>query len=296
MNILDVTQRSQEGGIELADLDSVKAALRLYAMRGIRISDEAMLAYSNEPSGGLGLAMRHVFNARPESGFMQELLREIDKVTDQHSFSRSFGYDGIGPFFKTNVDVSKVKIGTDKFIYLLSLDAAHAGDELCSGLAEAIGASRALWYDMVSIEVAPSGRRFEVNFDFVVQRLASIGISSFTGKQIADQIMSRTRPSSGRSAVVTLHSYNDIALYFGILSYSVEEPFDPSTMETTWSQSGPIISGQLGQLNDGRYTNPRLYAEISIPDRWSLGRKPIINPTLKQTIHDQSLVLASAFQ
>ncbi len=302
MDILGVTQTSHEGGIEFADLDSVKNALRIFADGVTPGSRETShRGFDSSPTGGIGLMMKMILDDRRESGFMQELLTSVDRVTEERGMHRSYDYDGMGPFFKTTVEVKKIKVGRRQFVYLLHLNAAYVGDQPCAGLATTLGANRALWRDEVIIELAPTGDRFEIDFNLAAERLASIGLSKVSGRQLADHSMELAATSTLDDDRPELPLRNDeLVVTFGIVSYSVERPIDYQTRKMVWSQSGSVISGPLAQGYEGeKYSKPRLYASISVPateNECSWDRKPILNPTLKQTIHDQAAAIVGAFQ
>jgi hypothetical protein len=285
MNVTGVTLASYEGGIEFADLNSVKNTNRL--------------GFDSGPAGGIGLAMKMIIDDRHESRFMQDLLGAVDRVTEERGMHKSYDYDGVGPFFKTTVEVQKVKLGKKQFVYLLSLNAAYVGDQPCAGLATSLGADRALWRDEVVIELAPNGDRFEVDFDVVADRLARVGFNGWTGRQIADHIMAEAPKGYDAKTSVALRD-DDLKVTFGIQSYSVQGPVDYQTHELVWAQSGSVISGPLERGYDGeQYSKPRLYASVSVPEpenTRSWDRKPVLDPTVKQAIHQQAAAIVGAFQ
>jgi hypothetical protein len=300
MNILTVTQSSVQGGIEFADLDSLKNAIRVFADGGTPAARETNRhGFDDTPNGGVGLLMKMDFDNRRESSFIQELLSEIDRVTESRQFSKSYDYDGAGPFFKTSVEVKKIKIGRRRFTYLLSLYASYVGDRPCAGLASSLDADRALWRDEVVIEMAPVGDRFEIDFEAAAERLAGIGLDSLTGQQIADSIMAEA-PKGHEANTNVLIRRDDLVVGFGLMRVSVQGPIDHKSGEVIWIQSGAIISGPLERAIEGEgYAKPRLSVSISVPkpeNERSWERKPILDPVVKQNVHDQTAAIVSAFQ
>jgi hypothetical protein len=298
MDILHVTKGTYEGGIEFADLNTVKSALKIFANGGTPAARETTQhGFEGDPAGGIGLMLKTMIDGKYESAFMKELLQKVDGVTEDRGFSRHYDYDGVGPFFKTTVGVTKIKLARRKFVYLLELNAAYVGDTPCAGLAESLGANRALWRDEVSVELAPVGGRFEVDFNDIAERLANIGLVSFTGngEDMANHIMSEVQlPDRGKPSIRVRN--DDLSVDFGILSYSVARPIDYRSGKVMWSKEGAVISGPVSEFHDD--SNPRLYVTIEVPrvpgeESWD--RKPVLDPALKQAIHDQADAIMAAF-
>lgn len=304
MKVLAVSQRSYEAGVQLADLDSVKAALLLYmegGTRGSRATESRLMQDSTGDRGVVAVTMGQMLkNGNRQNKFLADLFERID--TDMAAtgrFYRSYDYDGSGtPFFKTTVQVVKVQHEGQE-IHTLSLNAAYVGDQPTAGLAEAIHASRALWRDEVVVTLAPEQDQFHINFDKIVSNLPRLGASALTGLGLATQLM-QSAQNSRRDSVKSVVVSNDqtrVNLFLDWVGY----PFDFHTNTLTWVQEGAIIRGPLEKSREAgrKFSDPELSFSISAArvanvDDWD--RPPVVDPDLKDRIHQQAQAIARAFQ
>jgi hypothetical protein len=294
MEYLAVTQESIEGGIEFADLDSVKNALLLYASGDTAGSHETTRrGFDNTESGGFGLMMKMLIDLDNDDSFMEDLLSGVDTVDMGRPYDRSYDYDGVGAFFKTTVLVSMAQVRRGYYVYLLSLNAAYVGDKPCAELAKAIGADRSLWRDTVTVELAPVGDHFEIDFDDVMERLIAVGLKTMSGQQFAEHTMRQTTKPLDAEYSLPIRS-EPLLVIFGLERYSVGDPIDRTSRQVCWTQTGSVISGPLWP-----HQNPRLTFTVTAPasaDQRSWERVPIIDPAIKQAIHDQSAAIVGVFQ
>lgn len=300
MRIVNTQQESKEAGIELADLESVKEAIRIFAGGATAGSRNALShGFDDTPNGGIGLMMKMMVDVGHEDAFLQRLLAKVDRVEENGYFSDDWDYDGPGPFFKNTLRLEKWQV-SGKDVYTLHFNAAYVGDQPTAGLAQSLGADRALWRDEVTIEVAPFGEKmFDFDFDVVADRLKSIGLDSLTGQDMAKYIIEHAESQDyvERNTPLRVRD-DDLVVHFGIASYSVGDVRDRETGKMLWHWRRPTatITGPLARWETDN--NPRMWFSVSVPrdeNESSWNRQPIFDPKVKQAVHDQTAALVGAF-
>lgn len=303
MEILGVIQSSHEAGLEFADLDSVKEAIRVFATGSTRASAETQRIGFGNAGGGIGALLKTTLDSGHEDAFLADLFAGFNRVEESGVYMRSYDYDGIDPFMKTTVDVRKVQTDQGQIVYLLLLNAAYVGDKVSAGLAERLGVDRGLHHDEVIVEIAPVGDRFEFDFDAIVARLSSIGLEIGSGQEISDHMMkAATEEANGAydSRYWLEANHDGLLVRFGLETYTVCRPFDYDTRQVAWRQDSAVISGSLSRFKDeGKSITPRVRLSVTTPqppdaDRWN--PVPILDPVIKQAVHEQSAAIAAAFQ
>lgn len=293
MEFLGASRTSYSGGIEFADLESVKNALRAFASGQAPGSNETLSKGFEGKDGGIGLAMKLMVEIGTESRFMQDLLDGVDKVKDDRPFHRSYDYDGIGPFFKCSVEVKAIRINHRKCTYLLDLSAAYVDDKPTGSLATVLGAERALWWDAVVVQVKPFDNGFSFDFDEIMSCVKGIGIEPLAGVGVASAMMRGSDDSNRLDASLVVRN-DDLLVRLGIDIFSVGDSLLHGTSEVLWKRSGSVISGPLREDR-----TPQLTFSVSLPEDPSVrswDRKPIIDPMLKQQIHDHADAIVAVFQ
>lgn len=307
MRILEVTQTSREGGIQLPDLASVKHALQTYMSGQVPGSHETTRqGFGDDFSGAVGMLFKGSIERGGQSGFVDRLFSEIESGLGQRDVvRRSYDYDGVGPFMKTSVEVQRIEVGDPhpvrvwlrQYVYLLHLNAAYVGDQPCGELAKLLGADRALHGDSVRVALDAPNNRFEIDFADIANRLEKVpGLTRWTSEELVNHVMTEAAKGYDGNLSVTLRD-DELKVAFRPAAYTFPGPFDRENSELIWNQTDTIISGPM-ELHGDKYSTPELSVTVTLPTPEgvsSYDRPPILDPTTKQAVHDQAAAIANAF-
>lgn len=305
MRILGVSREESLRGIPFHGVGSVRNALQLFmsgSTKGSQATGNRLMA-----DGGLGgvvaLMNKEELEAPHKDSFLGRMFDQIDAaLAAGRRFNYHYDYDGVGPFFKTTVEVEALR-GFEE-LYLLHLSAAYVGDAVEVGLAEAIGAERGLMGVSVRIELAPEGDHFEIDFDDILGHLASAGLNTLSAEQVIVALMedAAVRPLKSRPAPRLRDDEYRVSLYPAL--YTVGSAYGPAAVERPWSSQGGTLFGPLWDDNmhspesAPEWRNPVVVLHVSEPydedNHWD--RQPVIDPTRRQTIRDIASQIEACFQ
>jgi hypothetical protein len=303
--IIGVEVSQYKSGIPLKGWDSVKAALDVFASgraRGSRATEQHQLKAVEESYGDFAAAFYTIATPHMrESGssFVEEMLKEAKPaVDDRGSWNRHYDYDGVGSFFKTSVEITRVE-GTDG--YILQLNAAYVGNQVEEGLAEVLGAERGLSWKNVTVQYEPEGTQFRIDFDQVAERLQGVarelGVKKLTGKAITEQLMMVNRWGDSEGPFV-LGKKNgvEVTLGFGRVGRRFEYQ-QSQRSEDRWHLDGLTISGPLDTdySDESKIVPPSLSISIRPESKDRYSRQPAVKPEQKAFMNDLAEKIAAAF-
>lgn len=256
-------------------LDSIEQALNTFA-RGITSGSRATEQHQVQAIGQSqgGLAQAFYFLAAPHmqgagNSFVQDrIMSEARAVLQSRdSWSRHFDYDGMGPFFKTSVEIEVLDRNAD--LYALGIHAAYVGDKPEEGLAEHLGIARTLVWASVEVETAPiNGNGFEFDFETILRKLDEVlGTDWASGEQVAESMMTTDKYRESKASFV-LHE--DVDLRVTLTPGRVERRFDYSNRDAagnpadTWSVEGAVLRGKLDESydRDGTFAPPTFVVSL----------------------------------
>lgn len=257
MKILSVSCTEHEGGIPLPDLESVKSALQAFS-EGRTKGSGATHNQLAKDGGGMASVLMTLVQPSPGS-FVGRLCEEMERTLSQSdSFHRSFDYDGVGSFFKSNVRVKRLSDGT----YMLELSAAYVSNEVEKGLAEYLGVQRGLWWTKFSITLdAIEGDNFKIDFDPINDKLRGTVLWTHSGKGIAMLI-----------AVGKSEDYSSRIMDGGVVTLmggELRDTVDPSSIDDQLT-----VTMAIDNMSVGRYYEQAFEADGSVvigprETRWS---------------------------
>lgn len=219
MKILSVECTEHEGGIPLPDLESVKGALQAFS-EGRTAGSNATRNELVKAGGGMAAIMMEM--VQPSAGsFVGRLCEEMEQsLAQRDSFRRGFDYDGVGSFFKSDVEVKRLEDGT----FLLTLSAAYVGNEVEKGLAEYLDIQRGLWWTKLIVTLdAIEGDNFKIDFDPINEKLGGTVLWTHSSKGIAKLI------AAGKS-----EDYSSMIMDGGIVTLmggELRDTVDPSAID-----------------------------------------------------------------
>lgn len=157
-------------GIPLVGLNSVKAALRKFS-DGVRGSNATTQQLATDGNPFAMMMKMAYIDAGREGSFLKELFADIEaSLKKRDKYSRHYDYDGVGSFFKTTVEVTKLP----NDIFVLGLNAAYVGDKVEVSLAEALGVERALCWTATNLVLPSVSGLFIADMLFIIESLAKV--------------------------------------------------------------------------------------------------------------------------
>ena len=294
MPIITVAQEEYLHGIPFPDLDSAKGALVVFG-EGIAPSSDAMRHHL--AANGYGY---YVHPGRNLQGFIGAVFAEIDnRLMLSPSYTRTFvDEDGFGPFLRTSVQVDR----TAAKEYVLSLYATYGGigKKVEDGLASAIGIPQSLRWSRINVVHSPAWYgKFEIDFDPIAQRLASVGFDLMSGVAIAEAIAASVRKRS-----VSVHAGRCVVAEQSGKNLGVSVAMDTATVATcirsTVVADGSIVRGQLRPecANEARRRFPTVH--ITVNGEPAAGEAawqelPIIDQKVQSDVRQLTARIASSF-
>ena len=256
VKILSVEAEEHQAGIILPDLQSVKGALQVYASGVTSGSHAVRKQLVADGAGHVAMAL-DIIESNPNS-FASMLCNDIEEtMSTSNRFERSFDYGGPGPFRKAHVIVERLGNGE----HLLGLYAAYVGREIEEGLAQYIGARRALAWAGVNITVeAAQDDKFTIDFAPIMDALKGSRFEQSNSQSVAEIIAAgykedyETRPMRGGR--VDLSDDVDIEVILSISDITVE-----SYYHEPFVADGMTVTGGLRDWGTG-IENPRVQIVI----------------------------------
>lgn len=292
MNITEVTTEQRYRYLPLKGWDSVAAALKVFAKgvtKGSRETEKHQLQAIGDAHGGFalafyGLAAPHLHGNT--SRFVERMLAEAQKtLQNYYRWSRSYDYDGVGSFFKTDVVIEVIDWEAE--IYALGIWAAYVGDEPEIGLAEHLEIPRALMSSQVIVHVEPADEEhFAFDFEQLVRKLDDVLNTRWAkGTEIAELMMLGDRLR--KHPDFTLYSDDDVIITLDV--GRVENRFvydEPGKARDTWAIEGSVLTGLLDESYEDRTKKETPTMVISIVSAQSekYRTKPIYHPDKKQAV------------
>lgn len=260
MQIIGVVPFAYRNYIQFEGLDALKDALRLFASGRTKGSQATTNKLSSD-MGGLGgvmaVAMKGMID--DDSSFLRGLFAEIDaRFAPQGrkkkmppvgtSLSKSYDYDGPGPFFKSGV---KVAYAGDN-VFLLDLHAAYVGNEVEIGLAAALEVERCLMRTGVKLEIKPTGEMFNFDLEAIAQGLVAAGLDLPEHFQHIDGGTIRTIMQTANEG--SRHGETSDAILSAGDNYQLKVGL--TNVDSPWVFDGSTVSGPLRNVN--KYTDKPL--------------------------------------
>lgn len=299
MQITGVFPFAHRNYIAFDNLDTLKDALRLFASGQTKGSQ----ATRNElvSAGGIGGAFTVLVGInRDDSEFLTRLFAEIDERVGPQGrrqkapevgakLSKSYDYDGVGPFFKAGVDVVYAGDST----YLLSLYAAYVGNEVEIGLADHLGVERCVMHKGVRLDVEPTGETFSFDLDVLASGLIAANLDFAEHFQHMD----------GETLGMILEAARDgnYAPIGGNDDFILEMAY--VNVEKGWERNGAIVTGSL--YNKNKYYDDKPVEWVTPGVSFTLKRNnpgsrfnplPTTDPALVTKLDDMATAIENSFK
>lgn len=290
-------------GIPLNGMDELKAALTYFMHGGTRGS-----AATGQELPGLAFVMKTMIEAGNDHPFLTRMFGEMEQALKSRGrFDRSYDYDGVGPFFKTTVEVHDLNDKSwwpfgrrEVGLYLLEMSAAYVGTKVEDGLAEALGVEQGLNFVSVDVPLPAEGESFQIDCDQllipVYQMLDNINITRLTGEELAQEFMPQGDTSGCGFAVICEREEYKVSL--GIPRDSAESPY---RTDIKYGVEGSTFTGpRTHSYDDETQLNP-LVAKLNISSTnlWrgqSYARMPVLDQAIRQEMLEIADRLSTVYQ
>jgi len=274
MRVTAVTSKQSYSGILVPDLDTVKKALYAYS-DGVSSASNATRAH--QP----GITVLGLDMIQPHGNtFVDTLFASIERSlsSERPGFYQKYDYDGVGRFLKTSVNVSKISEG-----YIVSFNAAYVGNEAEAGIAEHLGAIRALYWSKVSVTLdAAKGEQFVIDLQPIMDALEGSDFAGTTASEVAGLIAAGYKEDWSslvqRGGIAPLFE-ND--MFEG--SIQLEDITVGSYYEQPYVADDSVITGPLHKSWDGEpgFEQPELTIYVAYKQR---GDNGILDLTVQNQI------------
>lgn len=281
-------------GIPLVGMDSVKSALQKFS-DGVRGSNATtqQLATDGNP---IAMMMKMAYvDSGGEGSFLKELFADIEaSLKKRDKYSRHYDYDGVGSFFKTTVEVTKLPNN----IFLLGLNAAYVGDKVEVSLAEALGVERALSWAATTIELPVVGNLFIADFVFIINALAkAIPLKGLTAEKAVAMMTERKRLSD-RNGAITVYESKDFTVTMVLDDVSRPMQYKAGNGTMVWKVNSNSILGPLHPdwVDESKVLKPLLKFTVSRTAPNAYDSVPFIDAEGKNAMRNLAEMIASAFR
>lgn len=308
--VIGVTVDRQEWGIPLHGWESVAGALNVFASgqppssRATETHQMKAVAQSGGAlEAGFYSVMAHHIVGNPVSFVSRMLDRAKPVVQENGAWERSYDYDGVGSFFKTNVEIERIGSTED---YILHLYAAYVGDKVEVGLAETLGVERGLLYQCATVEYEPEDDQFRIDFGQVAERLKPVAANlqteykpeELTGEIVADQLMKIEEYDRTKPFVLGTKDGIEITVGLGRVGRRFDYGRSTKLASSRWEQQGSVILGPLDTDYSDRtkFASPTLSINIRPVSEKEYHRLPAVDPEKKALIEDLTNQVVSAFK
>ena len=290
-----VRRLEHHSGIALRGITSVKAAITMFANGITRGSGDTGTQMIRD-GGGLALVMKTMVESGHEGRFLHTLFIEMETALKSRDiFSRHYDYDGMGPFFKTTVEVAKL----EDDLYILRLNAAYVGDKVEVGLAEALEVERALSSASVEVEIPAVDNQFVIDFNMIIERVGKVfDLNGLTGKKATEEIVT---VGEFREVKQRVQIYETEKFVVMMGPSGVESPMKHDgngSSKLVWTAKGAVLSGPLDQdwEDKTKFKTPVVAFHISNKKGDSYRKPPFTEADDKMAIRELAEKIAVAFQ
>ncbi len=293
-----VRRSEHQSGIALRGITSVKAAITMFANGVTRGSNDTnvQLVRDGGFQGAAALLFKGMAEAGHENAFLKRLFDEMETaLKTRDMFNRHYDYDGVGPFFKTSVEVTKL----EEDLYILHLHAAYVGDKVEIGLAEALEVERALVSTSVEVEVPAVGNEFVIDFDTILDRVGKVlDLKDLTGKQAVKEI---TTVGEFREVKQRIQICETDKFVVVMGPSAVGRPMlhdGNGSSRLVWVAKGAVLSGPLDQNweDKTKFETPVVSFYISNKKGDSYRKPPFIEADDKKAMRELADKIAGSFQ
>lgn len=191
-----------------------------------------------------------------------ELRKARAALENQTRWQGGYEYEGIGPFFKTAVDI--VHLDRAQELYGLGLKSSGIGDQPERELADFLQVERCLYWCKVTIETSPEGNLFFFDFDQLLERLRGVHAAfHLSGEQLASELMAATDFGPGVQGPCAL-LFREGRLWIKLAPERVARRYDKRGDRLQWKREEGVLTGPLEEIWDrpGAYRPPTIAIEL----------------------------------
>jgi len=292
MEVLDIKREEYGSGIPIKGLNTVKSVLEIFYSGRTKNSGATLGRLTRDGGGIEAIFMRMMADTRDvKDRFLEAMFSEMESgLKARGIYSRSYDYDGVGPFFKTTVTVTEIDKKVE--LYLLQMHAAYVGNEVEKRLAEALNIERGLQWLRVGIEVKPVKGKFEIDFNDVMERVIKInGIARISGEKAAKTFF--VEDHFGNYCNLTLMNAGKFIVDLCLEDVAQKVDYSGRQKKLTWSAKGSVLSGPLREdWNDkNKILNPVILFSIHSANE----RLPILKTEIKEEVKVLADTIKAAF-
>jgi hypothetical protein len=289
--------RRPEGlkGIPLVGIDSVKAALQKFS-DGVSGST-ATLHQLGVDGNPLAMMMKMAYmDAGREVPFLKKLFDDIEATLKKHNkYSYHYDYDGVGSFFKTTVEVTKLPDD----VFVLGLHAAYVGDAVEASLAEALGVERALCWTAVDVVLPLAGGLFIADMLFIIESLTKVvDLKGLTPARAVSMMRGKVEQDGGFHVSIPIFETEKFAVMMVLDDVESPMKYRNGSGTLVWKFNDNSILGPLhADWNDQtKFLDPLMKFTVFKKTHDRFNPAFLIGAEEKKEIRDLADTIASAFR